>query len=201
MSAVCAEIELAAAACSAHKDASRAPPQPLQTVFFGGGTPSLLPPEQLSRILTSLRRSFGIADGAEISVEMDPGAPPDSLCDGRWRLVPAACALRPAWLSADCSLSCPPPFKGTFDRAKLDAFLELGVSRINMGIQTFSQEALEGAGVQLHCGSLQRTSSTEASMPALWKPTERPPGPIGIKGAESPQLPRLRASCWPRTQC
>lgn len=47
--------------------------QPLKTIFFGGGTPSLLSTVQLGRILTALDRYFGIAKGAEISMEMDPG--------------------------------------------------------------------------------------------------------------------------------
>ncbi|MGG6237658.1 radical SAM family heme chaperone HemW [Nodosilinea sp. AN01ver1] len=47
--------------------------QPLQTVFFGGGTPSLLAVSQLEHILTQLDRHFGIAPTAEISMEMDPG--------------------------------------------------------------------------------------------------------------------------------
>jgi oxygen-independent coproporphyrinogen-3 oxidase len=45
----------------------------LQTVFFGGGTPSLLPVAELGRILNTLARHFGIAVEAEISLEMDPG--------------------------------------------------------------------------------------------------------------------------------
>ncbi|TAE58095.1 MAG: coproporphyrinogen III oxidase [Nostocales cyanobacterium] len=47
--------------------------QPLKTIFFGGGTPSLLSTAQLQRILTALDQRFGIAEGAEISMEMDPG--------------------------------------------------------------------------------------------------------------------------------
>ncbi|HZG37569.1 MAG TPA: radical SAM family heme chaperone HemW [Nodosilinea sp.] len=47
--------------------------QPLQTVFFGGGTPSLLSVPQLETILSQLNRRFGIAPTAEISMEMDPG--------------------------------------------------------------------------------------------------------------------------------
>ncbi|OYD97726.1 coproporphyrinogen III oxidase [Nostoc sp. 'Peltigera membranacea cyanobiont' 210A] len=47
--------------------------QPLKTIFFGGGTPSLLSIEQLQRILTELQKHFGIASGAEISMEIDPG--------------------------------------------------------------------------------------------------------------------------------
>ena len=47
--------------------------KPLQTIFFGGGTPSLLAVEQLSQILDTLSQQFGIAAGAEISMEIDPG--------------------------------------------------------------------------------------------------------------------------------
>ncbi|MCF2149225.1 radical SAM family heme chaperone HemW [Desmonostoc muscorum LEGE 12446] len=46
--------------------------QPLKTIFFGGGTPSLLSTGQLQRILTELEGRFGIASGVEISMEMDP---------------------------------------------------------------------------------------------------------------------------------
>ncbi|MBG1261399.1 radical SAM family heme chaperone HemW [Nostoc commune] len=46
--------------------------QPLKTIFFGGGTPSLLSIEQLQRIITELEKHFGIASGAEISMEIDP---------------------------------------------------------------------------------------------------------------------------------
>ncbi|MEG4345602.1 radical SAM family heme chaperone HemW [Microcoleus sp. A003_D6] len=45
----------------------------LKTVFFGGGTPSLLSVSQLSNILETVDRKFGIAAGAEISIEIDPG--------------------------------------------------------------------------------------------------------------------------------
>ncbi len=47
--------------------------QPLNTVFFGGGTPSLLPVKQLERILSTLDKHLGISSNAEISMEIDPG--------------------------------------------------------------------------------------------------------------------------------
>jgi putative oxygen-independent coproporphyrinogen III oxidase len=47
--------------------------QPLTTIFFGGGTPSLLTVGQLGRILDLLAAKFGIASDAEISMEIDPG--------------------------------------------------------------------------------------------------------------------------------
>lgn len=47
--------------------------QPLQTVFFGGGTPSLLPIAGLEKILLAVDQYLGIAPDAEISIEIDPG--------------------------------------------------------------------------------------------------------------------------------
>ena len=46
---------------------------PLETVFFGGGTPSLLLVTQLECILQGLQRNFVISTDAEISMEIDPG--------------------------------------------------------------------------------------------------------------------------------
>ena len=47
--------------------------KPLETIFFGGGTPSLLSTQQLQRILEVLDGKFGIDKYAEISMEIDPG--------------------------------------------------------------------------------------------------------------------------------
>lgn len=47
--------------------------QPLETIFFGGGTPSLLSNNQLQRLVETLKERFGISPSAEISMEMDPG--------------------------------------------------------------------------------------------------------------------------------
>lgn len=47
--------------------------QPLQTIFFGGGTPSLLSTAQLQQILQVLEKQFGVSSDAEISMEVDPG--------------------------------------------------------------------------------------------------------------------------------
>jgi oxygen-independent coproporphyrinogen-3 oxidase len=43
------------------------------TIFFGGGTPSLLPVGQLARILDELRRAFILMGDCEISLEANPG--------------------------------------------------------------------------------------------------------------------------------
>lgn len=48
------------------------PKRKLSTVFFGGGTPTLLPPADLVRILAALRDAFEIEDGAEVTTEANP---------------------------------------------------------------------------------------------------------------------------------
>ncbi|SMH35717.1 coproporphyrinogen III oxidase, anaerobic [Rathayibacter oskolensis] len=48
------------------------PRRPAATVFFGGGTPTLLPADDLVRMLDGLRSTFGVADGAEITTEANP---------------------------------------------------------------------------------------------------------------------------------
>jgi oxygen-independent coproporphyrinogen-3 oxidase len=47
---------------------------PLSTVYLGGGTPSLLSPAQVGDVLAALHRRFGLAPGAEISLELDPAS-------------------------------------------------------------------------------------------------------------------------------
>lgn len=45
----------------------------VSTVFFGGGTPSILEPEQILSIMRVLRETFDIEERAEITVEVNPG--------------------------------------------------------------------------------------------------------------------------------
>ncbi|WP_204142008.1 radical SAM family heme chaperone HemW [Halomicronema sp. CCY15110] len=80
---------------------------PLRTVFFGGGTPSLLAVAQVEQILTALSDRFGLEAIAEISMEMDPG---------------------------------------TFDRAALMALRQLGINRVSLGVQSFTNKQLEACG-------------------------------------------------------
>jgi len=46
---------------------------PLDSVYFGGGTPSLLLPEQVATLLDAARRLFGFAPDIEITLEANPG--------------------------------------------------------------------------------------------------------------------------------
>jgi oxygen-independent coproporphyrinogen-3 oxidase len=45
----------------------------VDTVYFGGGTPSLLTPPQVARVLAAVRRRFRVCEGAEVTMEMNPG--------------------------------------------------------------------------------------------------------------------------------
>jgi len=52
----------------------------VDTIYFGGGTPSLLTPSQLDRLLATLYDSFQIEAGPEITLEINPGsATPEKL--------------------------------------------------------------------------------------------------------------------------
>ena len=57
--------------------------QPLASLYFGGGTPSLVPADAIARLVDLVRRRFGLAAGAEVTLEANPG--PDERGD------PAAC--------------------------------------------------------------------------------------------------------------
>ena len=46
--------------------------RPMHTVFFGGGTPTLLPAGDLARMLGAATDAFGLVDGAEVTVEANP---------------------------------------------------------------------------------------------------------------------------------
>lgn len=49
------------------------PPAAIDTIYFGGGTPSLLTVEQLGSILNAVRDRFDVADICEITLEINPG--------------------------------------------------------------------------------------------------------------------------------
>lgn len=76
----------------------------VNTIFLGGGTASLLPPESLARILNRLRESFQVADDAEITLEGNPE---------------------------------------NFTAEYMARVRELGVNRINVGVQTLQTDFLD----------------------------------------------------------
>ena len=65
-----AELDLRADALEAGFGAAR---RPLDTVYLGGGTPSLLSAEAVAELLDLVRARFGLAPGAEVTIEANPG--------------------------------------------------------------------------------------------------------------------------------
>lgn len=63
-----------AAMCNELRWLGEVTPTPLHTIFFGGGTPSLLSPEQIGLILDTCRQAFTLLPGTEITLEVNPGS-------------------------------------------------------------------------------------------------------------------------------
>ncbi len=74
------------------------------SIFFGGGTPSLMEPKYLGGIISHLKNNFKLSEDAEITMETNPG---------------------------------------TVDEQKLKHFLDEGINRISIGIQSFHEDELK----------------------------------------------------------
>jgi len=83
VTALCEEID-ATAETAARLGGSL--PRRVDSVYFGGGTPSLLSPEQLGVIFAALRQGFEVEDGAEITLEAAPGQIADEVLEAAMRL-------------------------------------------------------------------------------------------------------------------
>src|SRR5437588_1615730 len=92
----------------------------VDTVYFGGGTPSLLEAEQLQRILQAIRDAFATKGSG--SVEVDGG------CHGGF---------------AEVTLEADPE---TVEEGKAAVWARAGIHRVSFGVQSFSDEELKAAG-------------------------------------------------------
>ncbi len=112
--------------------ADELPGRVLNTIFFGGGTPSLMDPDSVAAILTRIAQRWPMANDAEITLEANPG----SVEAGRFRAFRAAGitrismgiqALNDADLrrlgrihSVDEAMAAFDIARGTFDRVSFD---------------------------------------------------------------------------------
>ncbi|HEY0149040.1 MAG TPA: radical SAM family heme chaperone HemW [Allosphingosinicella sp.] len=55
-------------------EADAFPRGPLASIFFGGGTPSLMPPETVAALIEAAERHWGFASGIEITLEANPSS-------------------------------------------------------------------------------------------------------------------------------
>ncbi len=77
------------------------------TVYFGGGTPSYIPPKLILGAMNQIRKCFRLKDNAEITLELNPG---------------------------------------TIGEAKVKTYLEAGINRFSIGLQTAIDEQLADLG-------------------------------------------------------
>ena len=82
-------------------------PGPVDSLYIGGGTPSILDPAEIERLIAAIYKRFTLDPGSEITLEANPG---------------------------------------TVDKEKLSEFKALGINRLNLGVQSFSREALAFLG-------------------------------------------------------
>lgn len=81
--------------------------RPIQSIFIGGGTPSLLTPAAVNRLLTGIARYVDITSACEITLEANPG---------------------------------------TFEKERFQGFVEAGINRLSIGVQSLAAEQLQRLG-------------------------------------------------------
>ena len=84
----------------------------IESIFIGGGTPSLFAPESVDALLSGIRTRIAVRRDAEITLEANPGAA---------------------------------------DAAAFGGFLQAGINRLSIGVQSFSDAALKALG-RIHSG-------------------------------------------------
>jgi len=79
----------------------------INTIYIGGGTPSIVSEKYIEQILIQIRKNYKIADNAEITIEINPG---------------------------------------TVNEEKLKKYLQIGINRISIGLQSANDKLLEMLG-------------------------------------------------------
>jgi oxygen-independent coproporphyrinogen-3 oxidase len=120
----------------------------VDTIYFGGGTPSLLSSAQVEQILLAVRDRFNVLGGAEVTMEINPGTTtvqsPKSKVQGPGSQVPGSkFQVRSSKYKTqnrqDDVLEESAP-------DTLSAYRRLGVNRASFGAQTFADEQLRRLG-------------------------------------------------------
>ncbi|MBR3509224.1 MAG: radical SAM protein [Lachnospiraceae bacterium] len=101
------------------------------SVFFGGGTPSLLSPAQILKILDTAREIFAFATNAEITMECNPGT----------------ISFQSKKMDQKGMATAEKQGKDAFDeKEKLAGYLAAGVNRLSLGLQSANDEELKLLG-------------------------------------------------------
>jgi oxygen-independent coproporphyrinogen-3 oxidase len=117
-------------------------PEDVDTIYFGGGTPSLLSPTQVQQILDAVRSRFNVVGGAEVTLEMNPANITEENhhrdTEDTEKAQKRSAALLPVGDSGDENTE--------LSAQKLREFRHLGVNRASFGAQTFDDDQLRRLG-------------------------------------------------------
>jgi len=108
-------------------------PVPIDTIYFGGGTPSLLSASQIEIILNTVRRRFAVSAGTEMTLEINPGDGGASAASKRNDNDPNG--------RLDAALVRRPARSEFFQELR-----QLGINRASFGAQTFDDRELKQLG-------------------------------------------------------
>jgi len=128
-----AETYVVALCCEISKWKEIENPFAVDTIYFGGGTPSLLAPAQIERILKAVHERFEVVNGAEVTIELNPGSVGAQQANIHRRDPENA---EVAQRNNETEL----PLR------KLHDFRRLGINRASFGAQTFDDQELKQLG-------------------------------------------------------
>ena len=136
----------------------------INTIFFGGGTPSLMSPKLVENILAALQDFFGFTDNVEITLEANPS----STTSTRHRLNHASDSRAISSSGKKIALEFAGANSGNdLNFQKMADFKTAGINRISMGVQSFNDTHLK------FLGRAHDATQARAAIEALSKLYER----------------------------
>ncbi len=167
--------------------------QPLETLYLGGGTPSLLPAATIARLVDLVRRRFRLADGAEVTLEANPGA--DERGDPRAMRAAGVTRLSIGAQSFDAA-----ELRTLGRRHRADHVIETVRAARDAGIESISLDLLydvPGQTLESWSRSLDAAMALEPDHVSLYALTLDDPDAEGITGVLGDHLPlRTGARVW-----
>lgn len=151
-------------------------PRP-RTIFFGGGTPSLLPPESMRRLLTGLRLRFDLSSVQEWTIEINPATADRGYCQmlrecGVDRLSFGAQSFRPDELATLERHHDPQDVPRSIELAR-----RAGFSRLNLDLIY----AVPGQDLESWSSSLEQAIALGTEHLSCYGLTYEPNTPMGVK--------------------
>ena len=126
----------------------------VETIYFGGGTPTTLTLNQLEKIIGAIRENFLIDDAAEITIEANPGTVDENYLrrqrdvasserDLTFNTLNDSPRLHSVSVASEITIEANP---GTVDENYLRGLKCLGFNRLSLGVQSFDDALLKILG-------------------------------------------------------